>query len=98
MVEQMQTNGKAGMNHHASASLLFGMFSIFFPFFTLIFGFTGILFFWRAKKEIAVSGEAGTRRAYAGLVCSVIGLLMLFSMVSLGGIFRWIGIQLNIFY
>lgn len=67
---------KKQTNTNAVIALILGIASIFLPFIGFISGIVGIVFSRKATKEIRVSNEPGSGMATAGLICSIIGIIL----------------------
>ena len=63
-------------NRKSVISLTLGILSILIPLIGLILGIIGVVFSRQAAKEIAFSNESGSGFATAGLVCSVVGIVL----------------------
>lgn len=71
-------------NTNAITSLIFGILSIVIPILGLILGIIGIVFSRKAVKEINYTNENGRGIATAGLICSIIGIIIqLFSLLGI---------------
>lgn len=70
MNERSQTNSKSVI------SLTLGIISIVIPIIGLVIGIIGVVFSRKAAKEIAFSNDSGSGFATAGLVCSVVGIVL----------------------
>ncbi|MDX1807464.1 MAG: DUF4190 domain-containing protein [Paenisporosarcina sp.] len=70
MNERSQTNSKSVI------SLTLGIISIVIPIIGLVIGIIGVVVSRKAAKEIAFSNESGSGFATAGLVCSVVGIVL----------------------
>ncbi|MEI3613857.1 DUF4190 domain-containing protein [Pseudogracilibacillus sp. SO30301A] len=63
-------------NSSAIIALVLGILSLVIPWLGLILGIIGIVFYVKAKKALNVSQEKGSGIALAGLICSIIGILL----------------------
>ena len=63
-------------NSSAVISLVLGILSLVIPWLGLILGIIGIVFYVKAKKALKVTQEKGSGIALAGLICSIIGILL----------------------
>jgi uncharacterized membrane protein len=89
MSEKNQTN------NHSVISLTVGILSLFIPFIGVILGIIGIVFSRKAVKQIDKTNENGRGLATAGLICSIVGIILqvfmvlgyvaFFSLTSIGG-------------
>ena len=70
MIEKNQTNSSSVI------SLTLGILSLLIPVLGLILGIIGLVFSRKAKKEMDVTGEGGSGLATAGLICSVVGIIV----------------------
>ena len=70
----MVTNNPTNSNSVGALSL--GILSILIPLIGLVLGIIGIVFSNKAKKEIALTSENGMGLATAGLVCSIVGVII----------------------
>ncbi len=78
MVTNNPTNG------NSIGALSFGILSILIPLIGFVLGVIGIVFSNKAKKEIALTSENGMGLATAGLVCSIVGVMIqIFIILSL---------------
>ncbi|MCT2346326.1 DUF4190 domain-containing protein [Bacillales bacterium AN1005] len=68
-------------NNSSVISLTFGILSLLIPFIGLIFGIIGIVFSRKAVKQINKMKESSAGLATAGLVCSIIGLILQLFMI-----------------
>lgn len=75
MSEKNQTN------NNSVISLTLGILSLFIPFIGLILGIIGIIFSRKAEKQINNTNENGRGLATAGLICSIIGIILQLLMV-----------------
>ena len=75
-----QTNSKS------VASLTLGILSVLIPYIGFVLGIIGLVISRKASKEIAITNEGGSGLATAGLICSVVGiivqLLLVFSIIA----------------
>ena len=75
------------MNVYAIVGLVLGIIGIFMGFYGIV-PILGIIFSAVGLKQIEVTGEGGKELALAGLICSVIGLVLTFvGMVFCGAAF-----------
>ncbi|MBU8917624.1 DUF4190 domain-containing protein [Bacillus sp. FJAT-29953] len=70
MSEKNQTNNSSVI------SITVGILSLFIPFIGLILGIIGIVFSRIAVKQIKKTNENGRGLATAGLICSIIGVIL----------------------
>ncbi len=63
-------------NSSAIIALVLGILSLVIPWLGLILGIIGIVFYVKAKKALNVPQEKGSGIALAGLICSIIGILL----------------------
>ncbi len=73
MVEKNGTNGKA------TTAMILGIVSILtviIPFIGIILGVVGLIFGILGRKEIKRFNQEGNKMAVAGIICSVIGILL----------------------
>ena len=70
MVEKTQTTSIS------VTSLTLGVHSIRIPYIGLILGFIGVVVSRKATKEIVKTNEGGSGLATAGLICSVVGIII----------------------
>lgn len=75
MSEKNQTNNSSVI------SLTVGILSFFIPFIGLILGIIGIVFSRKAIKQINKTNENGRGLATAGLICSIVGIILQLLMV-----------------
>ncbi|MDR7240175.1 DUF4190 domain-containing protein [Neobacillus drentensis] len=75
MSEKNQTNNSSVI------SLTVGILSLFIPFIGLILGIIGIIFSRKAVKQINQTNENGRGLATAGLICSIVGIILQLLMV-----------------
>jgi hypothetical protein len=75
MSEKNQTNNSSVI------SLTVGILSLFIPFIGLILGIIGIVFSRKAVKQINQTNENGRGLATAGLICSIVGIILQLLMV-----------------
>jgi hypothetical protein len=75
MIEKNQTNNSSVI------SLTVGILSLFIPFIGLILGIIGIVFSRKAVKQINKTNENGRGLATAGLICSIVGIIIQLLMV-----------------
>ncbi|NHM34039.1 DUF4190 domain-containing protein [Neobacillus terrae] len=75
MSEKNQTNNSSVI------SLTVGILSLFIPFIGLILSIIGIVFSRKAIKQINQTNENGRGLATAGLICSIVGLILQLLMV-----------------
>ena len=75
MSEKNQTNNSSVI------SLTVGILSLFIPFIGLILGIIGIVFSRKAVKQINITNENGRGLATAGLICSIVGIILQLLMV-----------------
>ena len=68
-------------NNSAVISLTVGILSLFIPFIGLILGIIGIVFSRKAVKQMNKTNENGRGLATAGLICSIVGIIMQLLMV-----------------
>lgn len=76
MVGKTPVNNNPVTNTNAVVSFTLGILSVFIPAIGLVLGIIGIVFYQKAKNEIAVTGEGGRGLATAGLVCSIVGIFL----------------------
>ncbi|MED4128092.1 DUF4190 domain-containing protein [Shouchella miscanthi] len=72
-------------NTNAVVSLCFGIVSLILPFVGLLVGVIGVFLAKSALTQIEQSSEAGKGIASAGLVCSVIGIVLQLLLI-IGGL------------
>ncbi|UPW85063.1 DUF4190 domain-containing protein [Lysinibacillus sp. Ag94] len=70
MSEKNQTNNSSVI------SLTVGILSLLIPFIGLILGIIGIIFSSKAVKEIHTTNAGSRGLATAGLICSIIGVIL----------------------
>jgi hypothetical protein len=70
MSENSQTNNSSVI------SLTVGILSLLIPFIGLILGIIGIVFSRKAVTEINKTNENGRGLATAGLICSIVGIIL----------------------
>ncbi|NRD76627.1 DUF4190 domain-containing protein [Bacillus sp. BRMEA1] len=70
MSEKNQTNNSSVV------SLTVGILSLFIPFIGIILGIIGIVFSRKSVKQINQTNENGRGLATAGLICSIVGIIM----------------------
>lgn len=70
MSEKNQTNNSSVI------SLTVGILSLLIPFIGLILGIIGIIFSRKAVKEIHTTNASGRGLATAGLICSIMGVIL----------------------
>ncbi|EKN70728.1 hypothetical protein BABA_04784 [Neobacillus bataviensis LMG 21833] len=75
MSEKNQTN------NNSVISLTVGILSLFIPFIGVILGIIGIVFSRKAVKQIDKTNENGRGLATAGLICSIVGIILQVFMV-----------------
>jgi hypothetical protein len=75
MSEKIQTNNSSVI------SLTVGILSLFIPFIGLILGIIGIVFSRIAVKQMNSTNEKGRGLATAGLICSIVGIIIQLLMV-----------------
>lgn len=75
MSEKNQTN------NHSVIALTVGILSLLIPFLGLILGIIGIVFSRIAIKQINKTNENGSGLATAGLICSIVGIILQLLMV-----------------
>lgn len=68
-------------NNNAIVALTLGILSFLIPFIGLILGIIGLVFSRKATKEIAATNEKGGGMATAGLITSIVGLVMQLLMI-----------------
>jgi hypothetical protein len=68
-------------NNSSVISLTVGILSLFIPFIGLILGIIGIVFSRKAVKQINKTNENGKGLATAGLICSIVGIIIQVLMV-----------------
>ncbi|WP_422122320.1 DUF4190 domain-containing protein [Planococcus sp. X10-3] len=76
MNERTGTDPRLVTNSKAVITLTLGILSILVPFLGLILGIIGIVVYYKAKNEIALTGEGGQGYAVSGLICSIVGLTL----------------------
>ena len=81
MVEKTYNNRNMETNSNSIVSLTLGILSILIPFLGLILGVIGLVVYRKERKEIYLTGEGGKGLAIAGLICSIVGILMQFLMI-----------------
>lgn len=70
-------------NSNAILSLVLGALALTIPFVGFITGIIGIIISLKATKQIKATNENGQGVATAGLVCSIVGLvLQLFAIIG----------------
>ncbi|WOV86757.1 DUF4190 domain-containing protein [Sporosarcina oncorhynchi] len=71
-------------NSNATTSLILGILSILIPFIGLALGIFGIIFSRKATREIVSTNMGGHGFATAGLICSIVGIVIqLFGVLSI---------------
>lgn len=70
----MVTNNPTNSNSVGALSL--GILSILIPIIGIVLGILGIVFSNKAKKQIILSSENGMGLATAGLICSIVGVII----------------------
>ncbi|MBS4213971.1 MULTISPECIES: DUF4190 domain-containing protein [Neobacillus] len=75
MSEKNQTNNSSVI------SITAGILSLFIPFIGLILGIIGIVFSRIAIKQIKKTNENGRGLATAGLICSIVGVILQLLMI-----------------
>ena len=68
-------------NNNSVISLTVGILSLFIPFLGLILGVIGIVYSRIAAKQINITNGKGTGLATAGLICSIVGVIIQLFMV-----------------
>jgi len=68
-------------NNNSVISLTVGILSLFIPFLGLILGVIGIVYSRIAFKQINKTNGKGTGLATAGLICSIVGVIIQLFMV-----------------
>ena len=68
-------------NNNSVISITVGILSLFIPIIGLILGVIGIIFSKKAVKQINTSNENGTGFAIAGLICSILGVIVQLFMI-----------------
>ena len=68
-------------NNNSVISLTVGILSLFIPFLGLILGVIGIVYSRIAFKQINKRNGKGTGLATAGLICSIVGVIIQLFMV-----------------
>lgn len=71
-------------NAKAIIALTLGILSIFIPVIGIVLGTIGFIFSLIAKKEIEKTKEQGVTLAKAGMILSIIGLIVQFFMIAVG--------------
>lgn len=74
MNQNTQTNTQ--INTSSVISLTVGILALLLPFIGLILGVIGIVYSRKAVKQISQTGESGGGLATAGLVCSIVGIIL----------------------
>ncbi|WP_078379972.1 DUF4190 domain-containing protein [Sutcliffiella halmapala] len=74
-VEIKQTNTKAIIG------LTLGILSILIPFLGLVLAVIGIVLYGMSKREIVQNNENGSGLAVAGLICSIVGIVIQLFMI-----------------
>lgn len=78
MVETTRTNSNSVI------SLTLGILSILLPYIGLILGVIGVVISRKATKEVMKTDEDGGGLATAGLICSMVGIIIqIFLVVSI---------------
>lgn len=72
----METATKNRTNGKSVGTLTLGILSIMITAIGLILGIIGIVLYAKSKKEIEQKQEAGQGMAIAGLICSIIGMVI----------------------
>ncbi len=67
---------KAETNSKSIISLTLGILSIVIPLIGLVLGTIGLVFSRKATKEIVKTIENGKGLATAGLICSIVGIII----------------------
>ncbi|MGM9985779.1 MAG: DUF4190 domain-containing protein [Bacillaceae bacterium] len=70
-------------NSKSIISIIFGILAMIIPGIGGAFGIIGIFISLAAKKEIEKTNEGGKAFATAGLICSIIGIVIQFFMMIL---------------
>ncbi|MBO0960044.1 DUF4190 domain-containing protein [Neobacillus sp. MM2021_6] len=68
-------------NNSSVVALTVGILSLFIPFLGLILGIIGIVFSRIAVKQMNITNENGRGLATAGLICSIVGIIIQLLMV-----------------
>ncbi|RDU36995.1 DUF4190 domain-containing protein [Neobacillus piezotolerans] len=68
-------------NSSSVISLTVGILSLFIPFIGFILGIIGIVFSIVAVKQINRTNENGRGLATAGLICSIVGIILQLLMI-----------------
>jgi hypothetical protein len=68
-------------NNSSVISLTVGILSLFIPFIGLVLGIIGIVFSRKAVKQMNKTNENGKGLATAGLICSIVGIIIQVLMV-----------------
>lgn len=63
-------------NSNAIISFVLGILTFLIPFIGFIFGIIGIILSVKATKQMKETNEGGKGLAIAGLICSIIGLVL----------------------
>ena len=88
VVVKNQTNSKS------VAALTLGILSIVIPYVGLVLGIIGLVISSKAKKEIAITNEGGSGLAIAGLICSIVGIIVqLFIVFAFMAYFTLVGVS-----
>ncbi|WML39586.1 DUF4190 domain-containing protein [Neobacillus sp. OS1-2] len=72
---------KSQTNNSSVVALTVGILSLFIPFLGLILGIIGIVFSRIAVKQMNITNENGRGLATAGLICSIVGIIIQLLMV-----------------
>ncbi|MGM8212282.1 DUF4190 domain-containing protein [Virgibacillus sp. W0430] len=83
-------------NTNSIIALIVGILSILIPIIGLLLGIIGIVFSRKATKEMKVSNELGSGMATAGLICSIVGIIL--SFFAIIGIILFFTALINMSY
>ena len=67
---------KGQTNSNSVISLTLGILSLLIPFIGLVLGIIGLVFSRKAVKQIEKTNETGRGLATAGLICSIVGIIL----------------------
>lgn len=76
MDERTDFDRRLVTNSNSVVALTLGILSILVPFLGFILGIIGIVFYYKAKNEIALTGEGGQGFAVSGMICSILGIFL----------------------
>lgn len=76
MDERTEFDRRLVTNSNSVVALTLGILSILVPFLGFILGIIGVVFYYKAKNEIALTGEGGQGFAVSGMICSIVGIFL----------------------